>query len=103
MKTRLVPEVCGCIHVCDGSPQGAQARVILWAPCRDGGGFGRLRVLMGSWNVSPAKAAVVVVVVLNWRAGMGGSCPGAMGRGGEEQRQGGGEGGCHCFFVTSRD
>lgn len=80
MRTRLVPEVCGCIRVSVTDLQGAEARVILWAPCRDGGGFGKLRVLMGSWNISPA-------VVLNWRSGTNGSCPEAMGRGGEEQRQ----------------
>lgn len=49
------------------------------------------------------KAAVLVVVVLSWRAGTDDSCPGAMGRGEEEQRQRGGEGGCRCFFGTCRD
>lgn len=93
MKAGLVPELCGCILVSHRAPclqwipTGSRGQGDAVGSCRGGGGFGKLRVLRGSWKISPAKAAVVIIVVLNRRAGTNGSYPGAMGRGGGEEKR----------------
>lgn len=71
-------------HVCDCSPAQSRGQGHLCGlPAGLGEDLARASwaYWWGSWKVSPAEVTVMVAVMLSWRAGANGSCPGAKGRG----------------------